>query len=158
MYPYLLKEFRNRWFLFGSRAADLVLFNLALDRIVSIEPADIPFRENPDFDSEHFFDNVIGVSKNIRNTPRKVRFRATREQSRYISTKPVHPSQILLEMDEEDGSCIFQIEVVINVEMFSVFMSYGPGVKIIYPRQAVNYMSNKLHEAATLYDEFVVSH
>ncbi len=31
LYPYLLKEFRNRWFLFGSRAADLVLFNLALD-------------------------------------------------------------------------------------------------------------------------------
>ena len=61
-------------------------------------------------------------------------------------------------MNEEDGSCIFQIEVVINVEMFSVFMSYGPSVKIIYPEQAFNYMRNKLHEAATLYDEFVGSH
>ena len=61
-------------------------------------------------------------------------------------------------MNEEDGSCIFQIEVVINVEMFSVFMSYGPSVKIIYPKQAFNYMGNKLHEAATLYDEFVGSH
>ena len=150
--PYLLKEFRNRWFLFGSRASDLVLFNLALDRIVSIEPDDIPFRENPDFDSEHFFDDVIGVSKNMKDSPRKVRFRATREQSRYISTKPVHPSQKLLEMNEKDGSCVFQIEVVINVEMYSVFMSYGPGVKIIYPKQAVSYMKNKLHEAASLYD------
>ena len=150
--PYLLKEFRNRWFLFGSRASDLVLFNLALDRIVSIEPAGIPFRENPDFDSEHFFDDVIGVSKNMKDSPRKVRFRATREQSRYISTKPVHPSQKLLEMNEKDGSCVFQIEVVINVEMYSVFMSYGSGVKIIYPKQAVSYMKNKLHEAASLYD------
>ena len=78
--------------------------------------------------------------------------------SRYISTKPIHPSQKLLEMNEEEGTCVFQIEVVINVEMYSVFMSYGPGVKIIYPRQAVNYMRNKLHEAATLYDEFVGSH
>lgn len=34
--PYLLKEFRNRWFLFGSKASDLVLFNLPLDRIVSV--------------------------------------------------------------------------------------------------------------------------
>ncbi len=64
--PYLLKEFRNRWFVFGSRATNLVLFNLALDRIVSIEPVDIPFRDNPNFDPEHFFDDVIGVSKNIR--------------------------------------------------------------------------------------------
>lgn len=36
--------------------------------------------------------------------------------------------------------------------MYSVFMSYGPGVKIIYPRQAVSYMRDKLHEAAALYD------
>lgn len=61
-------------------------------------------------------------------------------------------------MNEEDGSCIFQIEVVINVEMYSVFMSYGPGVKIIYPSQAVNHMRDKLHEAVALYDESVGSH
>ena len=153
--PYLLKEFRNRWFLFGSKATDLLLYNLALDRIVSVEPADVPFRENPDFDSEHFFDDVIGVSKNIRNTPRKIRFWASCEQSRYIMTKPVHPSQIVLKKNEDDGSCIFQIEVVINFEMYSVFMSYGPGIKIIYPHSAVSYMRDKLKEAAGLYDQYV---
>lgn len=152
--PYLLKEFRNRWFLFGSKATDLLLYNLALDRIVSVEPADVPFRENPDFDSEHFFDDVIGVSKNIRNTPRKIRFWASCEQSRYIMTKPVHPSQIVLKKNEDDSSCIFQIEVVINFEMYSVFMSYGPGIKIIYPHSAVSYMRDKLKEAARLYDEY----
>ncbi len=153
--PYLLKEFRNRWFLFGSKATDLLLYNLTLDRIVSVEPADVPFRENPDFDSEHFFDDVIGVSKNIRNTPRKIRFWASCEQSRYIMTKPVHPSQIVLKKNEDDGSCIFQIEVVINFEMYSVFMSYGPGIKIIYPHSAVSYMRDKLKEAAGLYDKYV---
>ena len=153
--PYLLKEFRNRWFLFGSKATDLLLYNLALDRIVSVEPADVPFRENPDFDSEHFFDDVIGVSKNIRNTPRKIRFWASCEQSQYIMTKPVHPSQIVLKKNEDDGSCIFQIEVVINFEMYSVFMSYGPGIKIIYPHSAVSYMRDKLKEAAGLYDQYV---
>lgn len=153
--PYLLKEFRNRWFLFGSKATDLLLYNLALDRIVSVEPADVTFRENPDFDSEHFFDDVIGVSKNIRNTPRKIRFWASCEQSRYIMTKPVHPSQIVLKKNEDDGSCIFQIEVVINFEMYSVFMSYGPGIKIIYPHSAVSYMRDKLKEAAGLYDKYV---
>ena len=153
--PYLLKEFRNRWFLFGSKATNLLLFNLALDRIVSVEPVDVPFRENPDFDSEHFFDDVIGVSKNIKSTPRRIKFWASREQSQYIMTKPVHPSQKLKRRNEEDGSCIFEIEVVINFEMYSVFMSYGPGIKIIYPRQACAYMRDKLREAADLYDENV---
>lgn len=72
LYPYLLKEYRNRWFLFGSVKKDLVLYNLALDRMLSIEPIEEPFRENPKFDSEKFFDDVIGVSKNIDNKPRTI--------------------------------------------------------------------------------------
>lgn len=84
LYPYLLKEFINRWFLFGSQSNDMKLYNLPLDRIISVEPCDEPFRENPDFDSELFFDEVIGVSKNINNTPRRIKFWANREQSQYI--------------------------------------------------------------------------
>ena len=114
---------------------------------------DVPFRENPDFDAAHFFDDVIGVSKNIRNTPRQIRFWASREQSQYIKTKPVHHSQILLSENAGDGSCIFQIEVVINFEMYSVFMSYGPGIKATYPPEAVAYMRDKLNKAASLYDK-----
>lgn len=151
--PYLLKEFRNRWFLFGSKADNLILYNLALDRIKSVEPVDIPYRDNPDFDSEHFFDDVIGVSKNIRNTPRRIKFWANREQSMYIKTKPIHRSQQLIRENPEDGSCIFRIDVVINFEMYSVFMSYGPGIRIIYPRNAVKYMRDKMKEALDLYDE-----
>lgn len=150
LYPYLLKEYRNRWFLFGSVRKDLVLYNLALDRIVSVEPLDIPFKDNPEFDSEHFFDDVIGVSKNIHNTPRTIKFWASEEQSKYIKTKPLHHSQKLIKQNE-DGSCIFKISVVINFELYSVLMSYGPGVRVIYPRQAVSYMRDKTQEMANLY-------
>lgn len=153
--PYLLKEFRNRWFLFGCRAKDLLLYNFALDRIKSVEPVDIPFCENPDFDPEHFFDDLIGVSKNIKNTSRTIKFWANAEQSKYIKTKPIHRSQRLLRENKEDGSCIFRIDVVINFEMYSVFMSYGPGIKIIYPRNAMSYMHDKLKEALGLYETSV---
>ena len=152
VFPYLLKEFRNRWFLFCSRATDLLMFNLALDRIVSVEPIDVPYRDNPQFDSEHFFDNVIGVTKNIGNKPQHITFRATREQSHYIATKPVHPSQKLVSCNPNDGSCIFSIDVVINIEMYSIMMSFGPGVKLLSPRQAVTFMAKKLRQAAAQYD------
>ena len=152
VFPYLLKEFRNRWFLFCSRATDLLMFNLALDRIVSVEPIDVPYRDNPQFDSEHFFDNVIGVTKNIGNKPQHITFRATREQSHYIATKPVHPSQKLVSCNPNDGSCIFSIDVVINIEMYSIMMSFGPGIKLLSPRQAVTFMAKKLRQAAAQYD------
>jgi len=152
--PYLLKEFRNRWFVFGAKADDLVIYNLPLDRIVSIEPSDVPFRDNPKFDSERFFDDVIGVSKNVGSTPRTIKFWASPEQSNYVKTKPLHSSQKLVR-ENADGSCVFSIDVVVNFEMYSVFLSYGPGIKIIYPRGVRMQMQKKLKEALELYDKRV---
>jgi len=37
-YPYLLKEYRNRWFVLGMHKKDKQLLTLALDRIQNIEP------------------------------------------------------------------------------------------------------------------------
>lgn len=149
--PYLLKEFRNRWFLYCSKASSLLLFNLALDRIVDIEPVDVPFHDNPQFDPEHFFDDVIGVSKNIGERSRIITFWASCEQSKYIITKPIHPSQKLMCKNTEDGSCIFQIKVVVNIEMYSVFMSYGDGVRILSPASVAKNMKKHLYKAIEQY-------
>lgn len=150
--PHLLKEFRNRWFLFGSEASTLKLYDLPLDRIVSIEPVDIAYRTNLGFDSEHFFDDVIGVSKNVGDKPRNVKFWADKMQSSYIKTKPLHPSQVLLSEDPDEHSCIFQIKVVLNFELYSVFMSYGAGVRVLSPRKAVRYMRSQMRCAADFYN------
>ncbi len=42
--------------------------------------------------------------------------------------------------------------MVINFEMFSVFMSFGPGVRILHPRKAAMYMRDKFKEALDMYD------
>ena len=152
-YPYLLKEFRNRWFVFGSQAGNMLLYNFPLDRIENIEPVNEPYRENEKFDSESFFNDVIGVSKNINDRPRFVKFRATAKQSNYVKTKPLHSSQKLLSTNPEDGSCIFSIEVVLNIEMYSVFLSYGTGLEIISPRIARNYMKKVLQESVQMYNK-----
>ena len=150
LFPYLLKEFRNRWFIYGSRAEDLILYNLALDRIISVEPIDIPFQENPSFDSEHFFDDIIGVSKDINDKPKEITFWASVEQSKYIKTKPIHTSQKILNHNP-DGSCIFSINVIENFELYSIFLSYGSNVKILSPKEIARRMKRK---ATELYDTY----
>ena len=150
LFPYLLKEFRNRWFIYGSRVEDLILYNLALDRIISIEPIDIPFQENPNFDLEHFFDDIIGVSKDLNDKPKEITFLATAEQSKYIKTKPIHSSQTILNHNP-DGSCVFSINVIENFELYSMFLSYGGGIKILSPKEIVKRMKRK---ATELYDSY----
>ena len=152
VYPYLLKEFRNRWFLFASKLEDMALQTLALDRIVCIEVvADIPWRENPVFDTEHYFDDIIGVTKPVGAKPYAITFWTSPTTRRYIETKPLHPSQKLLK-ENADGSCVFQIDVVINREMFSVFMSYGNGLRILSPEKAANYLKEILVDAVKGYE------
>ena len=56
-YPYLLKEYRNRWFVFGVKQGTSVLVDLALDRIHNLEIAkEESYRENTVFDPVTFFD------------------------------------------------------------------------------------------------------
>ena len=150
LFPYLLKEFRNRWFIYGSRAEDMQLYNLALDRIITIKPIDIPFQENPSFDSERFFDDIIGVSKDINDKPKEITFWASVEQSKYIKTKPIHTSQKVLNHNP-DGSCVFSINVIENFELYSMFLSYGSGIKILSPKEIARRMKRK---ATELYDTY----
>ena len=141
VWPYLLKEYRNRWFLFCTRVTDHKLFNLALDRMKSIEPnKETSFQEDSHFDPSTFFKDET------------VRFIANSEQAPYIETKPVHSSQMVLERNDEDGTVLFQCKVVLNFEFYALMLSYGPGVKIISPKCAVKTIRKMLHEAAAQYN------
>lgn len=125
----------------------------AIDRIVRIEVAnDIPWRENPDFDTKHYFDDIIGVTKSVGAKPYIVTFWVSQSICKYIETKPLHPSQKLIK-ENADGSCIYQIKVIINLEMFSVFLSYGNGIKILSPEKAVNYIQGILADSVKAYNE-----
>lgn len=153
VWPYLLKEYNNRWFLFCTRVTDHKLFNLALDRMKSIEPnKETPFQEDSHFDPSTFFKDVIGVTKTRKTPLETVRFIANSEQAPYIETKPVHSSQMVLERNDEDGTVLFQCKVVLNFEFYALMLSYGPGVKIISPKFAVKTIRKMLHEAAAQYN------
>lgn len=152
LYPYLLKEFRNRWFLFGAKTTNLLMYNLALDRILSIEPLDVPFREHPDFDTAHFFDDVIGVSKNLEDTPTDITFGVDASLRGYIETKPLHNSQTLLEEDGAGGA-VYRISVVENFELYSVLLSYGSGLRIYSPDSVVAKVKAQLQQALAGYTD-----
>ena len=151
IFPYLLKEFRNRWFIFGSRVSDRLLHNLALDRIVSVEPCnDIPYRRNSRFKGVRFFDDVIGVTKDIDSQSQTIRLWVSSEQRNYILTKPLHNSQTIVS-DNTDGTCEIEITVVPNLELYSVLMSYTPGVIVLSPDEIRQQLQLRIKKASELY-------
>lgn len=95
-YPFLLKEYRNRWFLICEMATNITpqVNIFALDRIHSVSvDKEHPFKECIDFDPTHFFDDTIGVTRLIGDKAQHVVVRIDGSQAPYVETKPFHRSQ-----------------------------------------------------------------
>lgn len=152
-YPYLLKEYRNRWFVFGSKRGTPSLYNLALDRIHQIEAVpDEPYRENTLFDAETFFDDLIGVTKNIGMKAERIRFWVDRQNAPYVETKPFHKSQKLIER-QSDGSAVFEIQVIINHELHKELLGFADAIKVLSPQSLVDFMCSKYKSANERYED-----
>ena len=152
-HPYALKEFNNRWFVIGRRADSDGIMNLALDRMVSFtECPEIDFVPQGDFDTETWYKNVIGVTRNDNDIIYAVRFRADASNSPYIRTKPMHSSQKTIE-EHEDGSATFEINVVINRELIRLLLGYGSGLKVLSPKHLVKIIRKNLSAATSQYED-----
>ena len=149
-HPYALKEYNNRWFIFGRRGRKDIE-NLALDRIVSLaEEPEVPFMEDPGFDPEAWFADMVGVTKFRSNTPERVVIWASASDAPYIITKPFHSSQKVVKQNE-DGSIILELEIIINRELVRMLLGFAEGLKVKSPRKLVYMMKNHFGKAAELY-------
>lgn len=153
VYPYLLKEYRNRWFLIceksTNRSPQINIF--ALDRILSVRlDKGHPFRKCVDFDPEHFFDDTIGVTKSIGDKARRVVIKIDRQQAPYVESKPFHKSQ-KVEQRFRDGSIQLSLKVVINNELERLILGYGGHAEVIAPPEFRARIAESVMKAAEHY-------
>lgn len=132
VHPYYLKQFNNRWFLFGYNEAIKGISNYPIDRIENIEPNIKPFKDNTFVDFNDYFDEIIGVSREKDDKIETVRLFVSKHQWPYIETKPLHGTQRVIER-MEDGSVVIQIEVIINWELEQTIMSQGEHMVVLEP-------------------------
>lgn len=153
--PYILKEFRNRWFVFGKRhdAPKDLLLNLALDRIedVSDPPKKEKYVKIKSFQPRQYFKDIIGVTRFPGDKVQHVIFRVAAKEVPYIITKPLHQSQKEIER-MEDGSALFSIDVIHNYELERDILGYGDGITIVAPVELAYRIQERLRNAAANYE------
>lgn len=148
---YLLKEYRNRWFVLGVQHKKVVqVFNLALDRIQSIEEHEEPYRENTMLDLSTYYNDVIGVTKSARQRDCEVVFWIDSDNAPYVITKPLHHTQKMLREDETGK--VFSIKVVLNFELERELLGFGSKMKVLSPRILVKQMKQQLQKTIEGYN------
>ena len=127
IHPYYIKEYNNRWFLFGLNEEKGMIYNVALDRIENIEQVNKEYIPT-DIDFEHYFDDVIGVSfSGDKKEPIRLKF--SEHRFPYVMTKALHPSQRLVDVDNRT----IEINVIPNNELEALILSFGLDVEVLSP-------------------------
>jgi len=151
-YPYLLKEYRNRWFLIAQTKKKKLLLTLALDRIIEFqELIKEPFIEYEGADFDLYFDDLIGVTKTPKDRAHKVVLFVDKYNAPYVLTKPLHHSQKVLK--EEESGIIIRIDVVINFELEREILGFGECMKVLAPRLLASKIKARLNKAKEWYEE-----
>jgi predicted DNA-binding transcriptional regulator YafY len=150
-YPYLLKEYRNRWFILGMKKQGKEILTFALDRIQHIILQDKElFVQHKNFEPHTYFNDIIGVTRNYAEKPTTILFWANARHAPYIKTKPLHASQKIVE--EVKGGTHFSIEVIPNFELERELIGFGEGIKILSPNNIVRQIKRKVRLMAALYE------
>lgn len=150
-HPYFLKEYNNRWFVYGlNDAMQKYDWNLALDRIKDQKIYSSNYIDcEIDINWNEYFDDFIGVTK-LDTKCEKVMLHFFNKAINYIRSKPLHPSMKIKK--ESDENCLkIELEIIMNYELESLILSFGENVEVIAPIALRDSIKSKLTKALKKY-------
>jgi len=152
IHPYHLKQYNDRWFLFGFEESEkhTGITNLALDRINDIKETIDDIVPDTHVWGD-FFDEMIGVSIPNNQKAIEIKLRFSTGRIPYVTTKPMHgASQRMDKTDPEQRTII--INVLPNNEMYQNILSFGSDVEVLSPISVVDKMKSISEKMNTYYN------
>ena len=165
VFPYLLKQYNDRWYLICSLldADPEFIMNLPLDRMAKVDMVpQITYRPCT-VDLEDRFSKIIGVTYRYDLKETKIIFAISENKKPYIQTKPIHETQREF-IEEEQREWrerypglakyrFFEIECIPNNELMECFFSYDKEIVVISPESIRKDIMSELQKQNKLYFE-----
>jgi len=148
VHPYLLKEYRNRWYLIGKHDRRQIILTYGLDRLSNLSISEQESTIHPDFDPDSYFKFALGITT-YEGDPVKIKLSFTPIQGEYLKSQPIHHTQkILLDTDEEVH---IGIEVFPTIELRMLLLGFGPSVKVLEPTWFADELTHSMRETLDRY-------
>ena len=130
VYPKLLKEHRNRWYIIGWVAEREDYLTFALDRIQQIETIEKVQKHRFDFNADNFLQHSVGIMEDD-TQPSKVVLSIQDPYHKLIRLEPIHPTQKTTKQTKNGVD--IEIMVKINHELINRILSMGSYCKVLQP-------------------------
>ncbi len=157
--PYLLKEFRRRWYVFAYdlKAKDFRVFGL--DRILNLLETGAKFQHPKSINPKDHFKEVFGIigsSKDFKAQEIILSFRKSADdaanvpnQGEYIKSMPLHFSQEIIK--DTPSEIVIKLFLRPNWEFIMELLYYGEYVEILKPASLRKKVQKRIAAAYALY-------
>ena len=147
--PYLLKEYRNRWYVIGfsNRAKNILV--LALDRINNLAISKGKFVSDPNFAADDFFKYSFGITQVHSAIAEKIILSFTPLQALYIMSQPLHHSQKIIKQSNDEVQV--ELEVYITAELKMAILSFGAEAVVLQPESLKNEIKSTIEKMNSKY-------
>jgi predicted DNA-binding transcriptional regulator YafY len=146
IYPHLLKQYLNRWYVFGC-FKDGEFRSFGLDGILELEVLSETFKLKKKKPKD-VFNSIIGLTYEAEKVETIV-LTFDPSQGNYIKSQPIHHSQKIL-IDNETELRI-EIRVKVNYELEEQILKHGQLVRVLEPKSVRKLIKNRLKEALAVY-------
>lgn len=143
--PYVLKEYRNRWYVTGRSVATGIVVTFGLDRIVKLAIANDTFSVSEGFNANDYFKYSFGISVSNNLKPEEIILEFSAQQAEYIKSQPLHHTQQIISESGEKSRV--SIRVIPSFELKAQLLSYGSTLTIIAPEWLKQELREELRAA-----------
>lgn len=150
VYPYALKEFKNRWYLLAKERHDTIVKVFGLDRISDLEITSEQFVFPASYSPEEQFRHCFGIIIPDEPAPQEVTLLFKPVQGKYIKSLPLHHTQQIIS-DDQNGLKI-NLKIYITYDVVMELLSFGDSVKILHPQALINEIKQAHENAFKQYD------
>ncbi len=147
---YHLKEYNNRWYVYGEDMEYANIVNLALDRIIDFKlRTDIVYKET-DINFEEYFEDTLGVTFQPGEDTEVIILKIDNSLWPYIDTKPIHGSQKVVSKDE--NTVTIELELIPNYELESQILHFGEMLEVLEPSSLRIKIKNRVEALSRKYN------
>lgn len=147
--PYILKEFKNRWYILAKDCNDQTIKSFAIDRISNFEITNKVFEKDNNYDATLAFQHSFGIISPNDQLPQNIVLSFIPNQGKYIKSLPLHHSQKTI-VDNENEVRI-SLKLCITHDFLMEVLSHGESVKVIEPQLLINKIKSVYQEALNQY-------
>jgi len=147
--PYLLKEFRKRWYVFGYDLDKKEFRTFGLDRLHALNITQKKFQHPQQINPKEYFKDCFGIIGPNGEKMEEIRLKFTHNQGNYIRTMPLHHSQQIIK--EDKGEMEVRLRLIPTYDFVMELLSHGEFAQVLEPVSLAKEVRKRLKAAGKIY-------